>query len=157
MKYSDPEQVLNYVSKVRQQLRMSLLFPEKFSTFEQTSENQLIRNLQQSIIESALDKGISLETAVRLTLEELERPMDNDAMLAFIERKQALMLEDPESKVPEGREADFPNLVFYEQMLGAVANSVGIDMGAVKASGKEPLKAEQFKQVEALGGIEHRI
>lgn len=87
MKYSDPEQVLNYVSKVRQQLRMSLLFPEKFSTFEQTSENQLIRNLQQSIIESALDKGISLETAVRLTLEELERPMDNDAMLAFIERK----------------------------------------------------------------------
>ena len=69
---------------------------------------------------------------MRLVLEELERPQSKDSMLLQVQRMQALLREaaSPEgsSDVPEGQEANYPNLVFHEQMLNAVANSLGIDV-----------------------------
>ena len=32
--------------------------------------------------------------------------------------------------VPAGREKDYPNIVFNEQVMGALAKQLGIDLGA---------------------------
>jgi len=41
------------------------------------------------------------------------------------------------SMVPEGRESDFPNMVFNEQLMNALAQSVNIDLAQIRAMQKQ--------------------
>ena len=109
--------------------------PNKYTADDDSENSKIVRRLNQLILSDAVEKGISLGTSVRLVLEELEKPLSKDSLLTHVQRKQALMrkaAESSNSDVPEGQEAHFPNLVFHEQMLSAVANSVGIDVSEAR-------------------------
>ena len=47
--------------------------------------------------------------------------------------------------VPAGREKDFPNIVFNEQLMGALARQLGIDLGAQRAFALEHGDDNSFK------------
>lgn len=69
----------------------------------------------------AEETGQSVEVVKRGVLAELDEETNMEAFRAQVSQVLDKIKAGPTSMVPEGRAADFPNLTFSEQVVGALA------------------------------------
>ena len=73
-------------------------------------------------------------------------------------RAQQKSAEGPKSIVPSGREKDYPNIVFNEQVMGALAKQLNIDLGASRAFELEHDDESSYKGFgNTINGLKSRI
>lgn len=78
--------------------------------------NPILESLQDEIYKRAAQQGIPESAVKRQILAEVQKDDDVDALREQVRKVQSNSRAKQTSFVPEGREADFPHLVFHEQL-----------------------------------------
>lgn len=81
----------------------------------------------------AEETGKSIEATKRDILAELDEETNMESFRVHVSQMLDKVRAGPTSMVPEGRAGEFPNLTFQEQLVGALAQSVDVDLGAREA------------------------
>uniref|UniRef100_A0A7S3I5U3 Uncharacterized protein n=1 Tax=Favella ehrenbergii TaxID=182087 RepID=A0A7S3I5U3_9SPIT len=128
------------------------------SPSEVAQDSPIIQALFREVHSRTAKQGVSQRAAMAQMLKELSEPVDTEAFRVHVARLvDRIKQQRKASLVPEGRsQQDFPHIVFEEQFVSALAQSMGMDIATIKALQQGEIGAEDIK-FDLLGGIENRV
>ena len=134
-----------YLNHIRNQLRIAMIAPDRFQ------DNPGLTHLISLIYSKAQAAGKAPEAIARTIFDQLAEPVNVERLRRTLEATKSL--------IPEGREADFQNIAFEEQLMSAIADQLSeANMALAQSlnmSSKQTLDLSKYGAI--LEGLHSRI